>query len=245
MTGERNKTPVRPDEGPRSAEVQAFLRQVAAAPSPRAGAQRGRLIFAMDATASRGPTWDRACQIQAEMFHATGALGGLDVQLVFYRGFGECKASPWVSDAAALARKMTAVGCLGGQTQIGRVLRHAVKECRSRRVNALIFVGDAFEEDIDEVCAQAGEMGLLGMPAFMFHEGHDPVARNAFEQIARLSGGACCSFDAQSADQLKALLRAVAIFAAGGMAALEDYGRRHGGEAAQLSGQLRALPGRR
>lgn len=112
-------------------------------------------------------------------------------------------------------------------------------------MNALVFVGDAFEEEIDAVCAQAGELGLLGMPAFMFHEGPDPVARNAFEQIARLSGGACCSFDGSSADQLKALLAAVAVFAAGGMKALEDYGHRAGGEAARLSGQLRALPGRR
>src|SRR3546814_16126700 len=83
------------------------------------------------------------------------------------------------------------------------------------------------------------------MPAFMFHEGGDPLARNAFEQIARLTGGACCSFDASSADQLRTLLAAVAVFAAGGLRALEDYGRRHGGEGARLSGQLRALPGRR
>ncbi|MFN4089139.1 MAG: VWA domain-containing protein [Alphaproteobacteria bacterium] len=245
MADERDKTPVRPGQTAPSADVEDFLRRVQSAPPPRPGGSRGRLIFAMDATASRGPTWDRACQIQAEMFLATAALGGLDVQLVFYRGFGECKASPWVSDASALARKMTAVACLGGQTQIGRVLGHAARECRRQRVNALVFVGDAFEEAIDDVCAQAGELGLLGMPAFMFHEGFDPVARNAFEQIARLTGGACCSFDGSSADQLKALLRAVAVFAAGGMAALEDHGRRHGGEAARLSGQLRALPGRR
>src|SRR3546814_15791444 len=134
MAGERDKTPARPAETAPSADVQAFLRKVAATPSPGAGASRGRLMFALDATASRQPTWDRACRIQAEMFHATAAIGGLDVQLVFYRGFGECKASPWVSDAAALARKMTAVGCLGGQTQIRtderRVGRGGVSTCR-------------------------------------------------------------------------------------------------------------------
>ena len=246
MAVTRNDRPVRPVEtAETSGDVQAFLRKVAAAPAPATGGSRGRLMFAMDATASRQPAWDRACHIQSEMFHSTSAIGGLDVQLVLYRGYGECKASPWVSDAATLARKMTGVSCLGGRTQIGRVLAHAAKECRAKRVNALVFVGDAFEEEIDAVCAQAGELGLLGMPAFMFHEGPDPVARNAFEQIARLSGGACCSFDGSSADQLKALLAAVAVFAAGGMKALEDYGHRAGGEAARLSGQLRALPGRR
>ena len=52
-----------------------------------AGEGRARLIFAMDATASREPTWDRACQVQGQMFLETAALGGLEVQLVYYRGF--------------------------------------------------------------------------------------------------------------------------------------------------------------
>lgn len=216
-------------------EVDAFLRKVAATPSPSRGGRRGRLVFGMDATASRQPTWDRACQIQAEMFEATAALGGLDVQLVFYRGFRECKASPWVSNARDLLARMTAVTCLGGRTQIGRVLGHAVKEMRRERVNALVFVGDCMEEDIDRLCHHAGELGLLGVPCFMFHEGGDPVARRAFEQIARLSGGAYCPFDANSAQQLRDLLGAVAAFAAGGRPALEAYGRGKGDLAGLLT----------
>ena len=70
-----------------SAEVDAFLRKVAALPSVRPEGGRGRLVFAMDATASREPSWDRAAAIQGEMFEVTAALGGLDVQLVFYRGY--------------------------------------------------------------------------------------------------------------------------------------------------------------
>jgi len=35
--------------------------------------------------------WDQACRLQGEMFEATTAMGGLDVQLVFYRGFDECR----------------------------------------------------------------------------------------------------------------------------------------------------------
>ena len=94
------------------------------------------------------------------------------------------------------------------------------------------------EEDIDKLCHHAGELGLLGVPVFMFHEGGEPVARRAFEQIARLSGGAYCPFDASSAQQLKELLSAVAVFAAGGRPALADYSRGKGEVVRQLSYQV-------
>ncbi|MEX0758586.1 MAG: VWA domain-containing protein [Tistlia sp.] len=220
-------------------EVDAFLSKVAAIRPSAAGEGRGRLIFALDATASRQPTWDQAMQIQAEMFEQAGSLGGLDVQLVFYRGFGECKASKWQSEAKGLLRAMTAVTCLAGRTQIGRVLKHALGETRKKKVNALIFVGDAVEEPLDELGHQAGELGLHGLPCFLFHEGRDALARQAFEQIARLSGGACCSFDPSSPQQLRDLLAAVAVYAAGGRKALADFSERRGGVVPQLTHQVR------
>ena len=219
--------------------VDDFLRQVAATPAVRPGEGRGRLIFAMDATASREPTWDRASHIQAEMFSETAALGGLDIQLVYYRGFGECKASPWVHTTQALLRHMTGVFCLAGQTQIAKVLQHAIRETERKRVAALVFVGDCVEEDIDKLGHLAGQMGLLGVPCFMFHEGHEPLARSAFQQIARLTGGAYCPFDATSARQLRDLLSAVAVFAAGGRKALADYSQRKGGVTRQLTHQVK------
>jgi hypothetical protein len=226
-----------------SSDIDSFLRNVSAlAPSRPATGERGRLIFALDATASREPSWDRACHLQAEMFRETAALGGLDVQLVYYRGFGEFKASEWCSESESLLHRMTRVYCLGGQTQTGKVLRHAVTETKKKKVSAVVFVGDAFEEDIDKVCVQAGEMGMLGVPAFMFHEGRDPIAERSFKQIAKLTKGAYCSFDAASAQQLRELLRAVAVFAAGGRRALADYSKRHGGGAAKLAAELKALP---
>ena len=205
------------------ADVNAFLDRVAAAPRPTPAGQRGRLVFALDATASRQPTWDQASQIQAEMFAQTSALGGLDVQLCFYRGYGEFSFSPWYSDSNALLRRMTSVFCLGGLTQIRRVLRHTLRETKSKKVDALVFVGDCVEEDVDQLCALAGELGIHAVPAFLFHEGRDPRAGMAFEQIARLTGGACCPFDANSPHQLKELLSAVAVYAAGGRKALEDF----------------------
>ncbi|MEM7652436.1 MAG: VWA domain-containing protein [Pseudomonadota bacterium] len=220
-------------------DVNAFLAQVAATPKRTAACQRGRLIFALDATASRQPTWDRACHLQAEMFEAAHGLGGLDVQLLFYRGYRECKAGKWTSDSQKLLRQMTAVQCLAGHTQIARMLRHVAKETEKQRVNAVVFVGDACEEDIDDIGHEAGKLGLLGVPCFMFQEGHDPAVANVFRQVAKLSGGAYCPFDAASARMLKDLLAAVAVFAAGGRAALESHSKSAGRSILQLTSQLR------
>jgi hypothetical protein len=194
--------------------------------APRAGTTRGRLVFAMDATMSRQPTWDMALALQADMFKAVKAVGGLDVQLVYFRGSGECRASKWVSDPDALAALMTRVSVAGGFTQIGKVLAHARKEGAARPVNALVYVGDCMEESIDELCGRAGELALLGVPVFLFQEGGDQQAARAFREIARLTKGAYCRFDAGSAAQLRDLLSAVAVYAAGGRKALEALSGR-------------------
>ncbi|MEQ9328781.1 MAG: VWA domain-containing protein [Rhodospirillales bacterium] len=211
----------------------AFLDKVAKTPAPVRSGRRGRLMFALDATASRQPTWDHAMHTQAEMFTVAKDIGGLDVQLSFFRGFGEFRASEWVSDPASLLKRMTGVQCLGGRTQIERVLRHGIRETSASKVNALVFVGDCMEENPDTLCDLAGQLGLKGLPVFVFQEGHDPLAGSIFPQIARLSGGAWSRFDASSADQLRELLSAVAVFAAGGRKALGNYSRR-GGEAVRL-----------
>lgn len=232
--------PAKPERGAGSqGAVDAFIAEMRTAPAARAAGQRGRLIFALDATASREPTWDMATHIQAEMFAETAALGGLDVQLVFYRGFGQCRSSGWVSDAAELVRLMQKVRCEAGRTQVARVLDHALAEAARTKVHALVFVGDAMEESVDALGDRAGRLGLVGVPCFMFHEGGDPVARRAFEAVARLSGGACVPFDLGSARQLRALLGAVAVYAAGGRKALADYAAKSGGAAvARLTHQL-------
>jgi hypothetical protein len=192
----------------------------------------------MDATASREPTWDRACHIQAQMFQETAALGGLEIQLCYYRGYRDFQGSPWLSDANALLKNMTAVRCAAGYTQIERVLAHTLEELRRGRVNALVFVGDCMEEDPERLCHLAGQLGVVGVPAFVFQEGIDPSAEQAFRAIARLSKGAYCRFDASSAGQLRDLLSAVAVYAAGGRQALERFGRGRGGVALQLTHDL-------
>jgi hypothetical protein len=203
-------------------DVAAFLAEARA--SLRAGLGRGRLLFALDATMSRQPTWDLACQLQAEMFGAASRAGGLEVQLVYYRGHGEARASRWVSDATALKRLMTGIACHGGLTQIGRVLEHANRVAATAPLAALVFVGDAMEENADALCEQAGRLALRNTSAFMFHEGDDLRVAAAFREIARITGGAYLPFDARAANELRALLGAVGAFAAGGRAALDASG---------------------
>jgi hypothetical protein len=206
---------------PATDSIDQFLAKVKTMAPVRAKDGRGKLIFAMDATMSRQPSWDRALSIQGEMFAEAAKSGQLDVQLVYFRSLNECRASKWVSDAKALAKLMTTVDCRGGNTQISRVLSHIKGEAKASTVNAVVYVGDAMEENIDALCQLAGEVGLLGIPLFMFQEGTDPTAERAFREMARLSNGAYFHLNAASAKELANLLRAVAAYAAGGSKALE------------------------
>ncbi len=229
-----NKTPtVRSSAG----DVAAFLSQAAKTPVRASGGKNGRLIFAMDATASRGPTWQQAMAIQSDMFKEAGTVGGLDVQLVYYRGYLDFGASPWLGDPTLVANLMRTVNVEGGTTQIVRVLRHALAESKRAKVNALVFIGDAVEESHDAIAEAAGQLGLAGVPVFVFHEGGGEPAGAVFRQVARITRGAYSAFDANSAQQLRDLLKAVAVFAAGGRKALENYGRTSGA-ALQLTHQL-------
>jgi hypothetical protein len=204
----------------RSAEdIAAFVETAKKVPASTSSG-RGRLIFALDATMSRQPTWDLAQALQVKMFQVAAQLGGLDVQLVYFRGFNECRASRFVSGGRGLAELMGRIEVRGGETQIRRVLAHARDEAKRAKVGALVFIGDAMEESPDALASLAGELALQGVKAFMFQEGNDPGARRTFAEVARLTGGAYSAFDAGASARLEALLRAAAAYAAGGHAAL-------------------------
>lgn len=219
-------------------EVSDFLARLKTTPKVQPAGKHGRLIFALDATASREPTWNEARRIQTDMFRTASELGGLAIQLCYYRGYADFVVSDWVNEPERLLRQMEGVECLGGYTRIERVLEQALAETRKQRVDALVFVGDCMEEEVDALCQRAGELGLLGVRAFLFQEGRNPDAERAFRQIAQLTRGAFCRFDAGSARELRELLMAVATYAAGGMAALKQLGRDRGGLSLQLSRQL-------
>ncbi len=205
-----------------SSEIASFLKDAGVA----ALSQSGRLIFALDATMSRQPTWDSAVTIQASMFDAVGKAGGLSVQLLFFRGIDECRASKWVINAGALRDLMLGIQCRSGQTQISKVLDHACRETTKAKVSALVFIGDALEESIQLLCQKAGELGLKGVRCFFFQEGHDATAENGFREMARLTGGAYFHLGPDSAKELAELLAAVAVYARGGLKALSNSGKR-------------------
>jgi hypothetical protein len=217
--------------------IAAFVEAARAAPVAAASA-RGRLIFALDATMSRQPTWDLALDLQSRMFQVAADSGGLDVQLVYFRGTNECRASKFVSGGQGLAALMAKIGVRGGKTQIRKVLSHAAQEAARAKLGVLIFVGDAMEENIDDLCARAGKLALHGVKAFMFQEGDDPSAARAFREIARLTGGVYSAFDAGAAERLGQLLRAAAAYAAGGRPALEKQAVQNA-EARLLLSQMR------
>ena len=227
-----------PTVRPPSSAVADFLKRASNVPAPVPGQTRGRLLFAMDATASRGPTWAQAIGLQADMFREAAGLGGLEVQLAYYRGLIEFSASPWTIDASAMVAAMQRVGFLAGETQIERTLRHAVAETKKRKLNAVVFIGDAVEEPPDALAAAAGELGILGVPVFVFHEGGAEPATTTFKTIARVTSGAYAAFDASSSHKLRDLLRGVAAYAAGGKKALAELAKSSGGDMLRLTQQL-------
>src|SRR5262249_43963976 len=136
------KTPVSvgntPPAASSRADIDIFLAQVKSLAPTTAAGTRGRLIFALDATMSRQPTWDTACRLQADMFREAATIGGLDVQLVYYRGLSECRSSLWVSEAGRLASLMERIDCRGGNTQISKIIAHARRETEKKKVQALV-----------------------------------------------------------------------------------------------------------
>jgi len=231
---ESNKAPV--SRATQSGAVDAFLEHARAVATR--GGSRGRLVFALDATMSRQPTWDLAQSIQGEMFAQTSAIGGLDVQLVYFRGFSECRASNFVSGGQGLGALMSKIACRGGRTQIARVLRHTLDETRAMPVGALVYIGDAMEEPVDRLATTAGELGLLGVKTFMFQEGADPAAERAYREIARLTGGAYAAFDASAPRRLAELLAAAAAYAVGGRLELQRRANEGQGAARLLLSQI-------
>ena len=220
-------------------DVQAFLSKVATMPPKAQGSSgQARLVFALDATASRQATWDSATQLQSEMFVSTQDLGTLNVQLCYFRGLGEFFHSDWQHNGDDLLRIMSGIQCQAGATQLGRLLKHVIAENESEKIRGVVFIGDAMEENLDLLAQQAGKLGLLNIPLFIFQERGDLAARKAFVELCRLSGGAYSQFDSASADQLRELLRAVAIYATGGLRALKDFSKASGQTVKLLEQQL-------
>ncbi len=203
-------------------EIEQFLVQAEQTQElTKQGKQIPHILFALDATASRQATWDIASHHQAEMFDVL-KNEKLAVQLAYYRGHNQFSTSSWLQNGDALKEEMLRVHCLAGLTQIHHVLHHAVSQCAKVSLKAVIFIGDALEEPIQPLYDLSGQLQLYRVPIFMFQEGHDPLVKQAYKQMAKLSGGAFAQFDAQSAERLKLLLAAVSLYARGGKNAFKQ-----------------------
>jgi hypothetical protein len=180
---------------------------------------RPRLLFAMDATASREPSWQLAQTITGAMFAAVP--GALDVALAYHGGGRLKEVTPFAADTRAFLDKVHTVQCEAGGTALTALLEAATTIAR---LKALIYVGDCFEEDPAVAGALAQQLRLKGVRVFVFHDttsqqqGYDvDGARAVFAQLAAVTSGVLLPFDADALDQVKALLEAIAVYAVGGL----------------------------
>ena len=206
----------------RGSDVHRFLQEVEK--HPLKALSDNKLIFALDATASRELTWDLASSLHAELFTAAKSAN-LAVQLVHFGGFNQFQASPWNSSPEQLLRNMQQVRCLGGMTQIRRVLSHILNESSTDQfVKAAVYIGDMCEEPMAEILNTAGQLGLRQVPVFVFQEGNERYATEVFRSIAERSGGAHMPFESGSAAQLAELLNAAVVYATEGLEAARRLG---------------------
>lgn len=174
-----------------------------------------KLLFSMDATASREATWDIAQDLTQSMFDQIP--GGLKIALAYHGGGRLKEVSEFRSDVQYFKKKVSEVSCDPGTTALCEILDHAANE---RGLSALIYIGDAYEEG--DYKALARELKLRKIPCFFFLEGQDPTAKRAFSEIAEITSGAVFPFDMASLEKAKARLDAIAAFAAGGMQLLKE-----------------------
>lgn len=221
-----------------SGSVRRFLAEVARTPvKARRPKNVQRLIFALDATGSRRPLWDKAMHWQQAMFAETADLGGIAVQLCYFHGLNRFVSSTWHEDADLLLAEMSRVKCRTGLTQLERLLQHALVEAK-QGLRALVYIGDAVEEDPEALLELGARLSARDTRLFLFQEGGDPRARQTFQRLAAVSRGAYSRFDQGSGALLRDLLGAAAVYAAGGKAALRALAAETTPAAGQLIRQL-------
>lgn len=197
-----------------------------------------RIVLAVDASHNRQNRLELLGLAQAAMFNTLDANAAVEAQLIYYRGFSECRASTWLRDPERMAELFAKISALAGPSQISRVLRHVVKETRERSVDLVVLVSDEVDENFEDLARCAQELAAARVPVVVLHEVSTQRSLQALSEIARLTHGATLSFDHAKAGQMTALLKAATIYAAGGREALS--GIKDQQPAADLL--LRALP---
>lgn len=211
-----------------SSNVLSVLDQLnSAAEAAKTPSGSGRIVFGIDATGSREAQWETARRVQSAMFTEAAKFGSLSLQLVYFHGADTCRASRWTSSADVLAQLMSSIHCQAGGTQINKVLSRAIAEHEKAPISALVYIGDAQEEQEFVLRDLAHQ---LKCPAFFFQEGEDSYVTRQFRDLATITKGGFAFFDSSAPATLSELLKAVAAFATGGLRAL----RAQGTEAATL-----------
>ena len=180
---------------------------------------RPRLVFGVDATASREPAWDTARKVTDALFRALP--GELDVALAVHGGSRLHTFTAFTANAATLRDRAAAITCCEGATRLLPILSRALS---AQGVRVVVYIGDVFEESPTRARQHADAMGARGIRLIVLHDIADWQARRDaefFADLARRTGGCVLPFDANAPDRLRELLRAVAVYAVGGTALLE------------------------
>jgi hypothetical protein len=192
---------------------------------------RPRLVFAVDATASREPAWAAARKVTDALVKALP--GALDVALAVHGGSRVHTFTAFTNDAATLRDRAAGVACEAGLTRLLPILSASMKR---PGVRVVVYIGDVFEESLvqgrrlaDAMGGQGGGQGAgQGIKLIVLHDTSDPSARRdaeVFWDLAKRTGGCVLPFDASASGRLRDLLSAVAVYAVGGEKLLRE--RRH------------------
>ncbi len=129
-----------------------------AEPPVEAGASGGpRLIFAVDATASREPAWTAARRVTDALVKALP--GELDVALAVHGGSRVHTFTAFTKDAATLRDRAAGVACEAGLTRLLPILSASLKH---QAVRVVVYIGDVFEESLNQGRRLADAMGAQG-----------------------------------------------------------------------------------
>ena len=181
---------------------------------------RPRLVFGFDATASREPAWDTARRVTDALVKALP--GELDVALAVHGGGRLHTFTDFTANASTLRDRAAGIGCLAGPTRMLPLLSRALA---APGVRVVVYTGDVFEESPGRGQRIADALGRAGVRLFVLHDVADWMARRdaeVFLDLARRTGGCVLPFDAQAPARLRELLAAVAVYAVGGLALLEQ-----------------------
>jgi hypothetical protein len=192
-------------------------------PAETGTAARPRLVFAVDATASREPAWEAARQVTDALVKALP--GALDVALAVHGGSRVHTFTGFTADAAALRDRAAGVTCQAGLTRLLPILSASLKQSS---VRVIVYIGDVFEESLTHGRRLADSLGAQGTKLIVLHDTADASARRdaeVFWDLAKRTGGCVLPFDAGAPGRLRNILSAVAVYAVGGEKLLRE--QRH------------------